>query len=389
MRQRILNNLEDQEPEMFSLLEGLVLQESYTPDKDGVDAVGHLIEETLASHMMTVERNRQTDHGDHLVFRSSACTSTNSPPILLLGHMDTVFPPEMGFNWYREDGENVYGPGVIDMKGGLVVAIFALKALARVGLLETIPITLICNSDEETGSLTSEQLLREEARKSLLALVFECGGNAGELVTGRKGKMGHVIDVTGQAGHAAFAGKNKASSLLELAHKTIAIEALNNDPDHELVVNVGLVKGGIGPNTVAEKSSALIDCRFVTREAGEYYQEQIKSIVNTCTVPGTRATSHVTSSRTVMEARPENKELLDLFIDQARSLHLPLREEFRSGVSDANTVADCGIPVLDGLGPIGQHDHSNKEFMVKKSLLDRTRLTALGLLAIHQQHTTG
>jgi len=388
MMDSLLNYFDSCEADMFSLLEKLVLQESYTTDKEGVDRVGLLIRDSLRDCGMKLTTERQVDLGDHLVF-SSAAALGKTPSVLLVGHMDTVFPPEMGFDWYREDDVNAYGPGVIDMKGGLVVAIFAIKALSHTGLLDSIPITFICNSDEETGSLSSKPLLRREAKKSLLALVFECGGPAGEMVTGRKGKSGHLITVTGQAGHAAMAGKNKASSLLELAHKIIAIEALNTISKHQLVVNVGLVKGGIGPNTVAEKSYAHVDCRFPTRAAGDYYDEQIKNIVENCTVAGTHAISEITSSRTVMESSTHNKKLLELFSEQAGYLNLAIGEELRSGVSDANTLSGCEIPVLDGLGPIGEHDHSDKEYMVKDSLVSRAKLTAVSLLEINQRQIKG
>ncbi len=387
MRSRILAYLKDCESEMFELLKSLVLQKSYTLDKTGVDLVGNLLHEALKPCDMTMEKVHQDDVGDHLIFRSKGCSTKIFPPILLVGHMDTVFPDEMQFNWYREEQDKVYGPGVIDMKGGLVTAIYALKALHHVGLLQEIPIIFICNSDEEKGSLTSKELLRREAKKSLLALVFECGGLNGEVVTGRKGKLGFHIEITGRAGHAASAGKNKASSIHELAYKIIAIEKLNN-PKQQLVVNVGLVNGGIGPNTVAEKAYALVDCRFSTEGDGQHCLNQVKKIVADCTIAQTESTYTINSSRSIMEANEQNSKLFRLFSDQAKLLKLPLSEENRSGVSDANTLAGCKIAVLDGLGPLGEHDHSDREYMMKKSLPARTKLAAMSLLEIYQKQTT-
>ncbi len=384
----LLATIDEQETAMFALLKALVLQESYTLDKARVDSVGRIIQEALAPCGLTMEKEKQDTVGDHLIFRSAACKSSLQKPILLVGHMDTVFPEEMKFNWYREDDENVYGPGVVDMKGGLVTAISALQALSSTGLLNTIPITFICNSDEEKGSPTSKELIRREAEKSLLALVFECGGKNGEMVTGRKGKIGFHIDIQGKAGHAAFAGKNKSSSILELAHKTIALEALNNH-EKQRVVNVGIVCGGIGPNTVAERAEAEIDCRFLTKEDGEFCCEQITRIIEKCQVDGTTANWTINSSRAVMEAKETNRLLLGLVQEQAQKLNMHVGEELRSGVSDANTIAGCGIPVLDGLGPIGEFDHSDKEYMVKKSLSDRVKITACSLLEIIRRQDDG
>ncbi len=144
--------------------------------------------------------------------------------------MDTVFAADTDFTAYREDDTQAYGPGVIDMKGGLVAGIFALKALSAVDLLKRIPLVFVFNSDEEVGSRRSLALIRKEARKSACAFVLEAGGLNGEVVTARKGNLSATLIVNGRAGHAAFAGADKASAILEMAYKTLAIEALN-DPD--------------------------------------------------------------------------------------------------------------------------------------------------------------
>ncbi len=380
----LLAAINQQEEEMFSLLKTLVLQESYTLDKQGVDSVGFIIQEALSPCGLIQEKEHQEQFGDHLIFRTAPQGPGSLKPLLLVGHMDTVYPPEMAFDWYREDDNKVNGPGVIDMKGGLVTAIYAIRTLFFAGLLDTIPMVFICNSDEEKGSPTSKELLRREAERSAAALVFECGGKNGEMVTGRKGKIGFHIDIEGQAGHAAFSGENKPSSILELAHKIIAIEALNN-PEKQRVVNVGLVSGGIGPNTVPEKAEAEVDCRFLTREDGENCRKQITKIIEECRIGGTSAIWSINSSRAVMEANGKNRKLLNLVQEQATKLGMTVAEELRSGVSDANTLAGCGIPVLDGLGPIGEFDHSDREYLIKASLPDRVRLTAAAILEIHRR----
>ena len=385
MKKKLLSYLDGKEPEMFSLLQKLVLQKSYTSDSEDVNLVGNILLESLKNSGMGVETIRSSNYGDNLIFRSSACSLATSKQIMLVGHMDTVFPREMGFNSYKEDDQNIYGPGVIDMKGGLVTAVYAIKALSHCGLLDTIPVTLFCNSEEEKGSPESKIFLRKEAEKALLALVFECGGMKGECVTGRKGKLGFTIEVKGKAGHAAFAGQDKASSILELAHKIIALEKLN-DPAKQLIVNVGKVKGGIGPNTVAENAVAQVDCRFVTPEDKENCFIEINKIVAENVVNGVSASYEIPSSRNVMQASKKNRKILTLFKENAALLNQSIGEEFRSGVSDANTLSGCGIPVLDGLGPIGEFDHSDKEYMIKKSLPERTRLTAITLFDLYQRN---
>ncbi|MBU1567528.1 MAG: M20 family metallopeptidase [Proteobacteria bacterium] len=379
MRKKIAEYLHSEEKNMFKLLEALVLQPSSSRSKKGVDAVGALVVESLQSSGMSLEIDRQSEVGDHLLFRSSACHKSQ-PSILLFGHMDTVFPIDSPFNWYKDDGEKIFGPGVIDMKGGLVCAVYAIKALAFCGLLEKIPITFLCNSDEEIGSSTSYELINAEAKKSLLALGFECGGLQGEVVTGRKGRLGYKLVVTGKAGHAAFAGADKASAILEMANKIIALEKLN-DLDRKIVVNIGTVQGGIGPNTVADRAEAEIDTRFLSVADASDTSERIVRIVTQCSVLGTKTELIKTGERLPMEQTPQNSALFKIIQNEAQLLAIPCLEEMRSGVSDANTIAQNSIPVVDGLGPIGDCDHSDREYMVRASLPARVRLAACSIVS--------
>lgn len=378
MREKISNFLAEEERRLFKLLEAMVLQPSSSRCKKGVDAVGAILIESLRSSGMLLEIAPESEVGDHLIFRSPACRD-GRPSILLFGHMDTVFPVDSPFNWYKEIGEKVFGPGVIDMKGGLVCAVFAIKALASCGLLDEIPITFLCNSDEEIGSPTSFAVITAEAKKARLALGFECGGLHGEVVTGRKGKLGYRLIVSGKAGHAAFAGNNKASAILELAHKIIALEQLN-DQDRKIVVNVGVISGGIGPNTVADRAVAEIDSRFFGLRDAVDTAEKIARISSQCTIPGTKAELVKTGDRLPMEQNSRNSGLFRLIFDEAQLLGLPCVEEMRSGVSDANTIFQAGIPLVDGLGPIGDCDHSDREYMLRESLPARTRLAAYSIL---------
>jgi glutamate carboxypeptidase len=379
MKEALVAFVEKSEKEQFRLLEDLVLQPSFSRFKEGVDAVGQKIAASLRETGMVLEVVRESEVGNQLVFRSPAYRP-GLPAILLIGHMDTVYPVDSSFNSYRDDGNMVFGPGVVDMKGGLVTAIFAIKALAGCGLLSKIPLTLICNSDEEIGSPASYPLVQTEAERSLLALGFECGGLRGEVVTGRKGKAGYLLAVKGLAGHSAFAGPDKANAIHALAHKIIALERLN-DFQRKIIVNVGVIKGGIGPNTVADLALAEIDTRFMEIADAEETAMKIEQIAMECSVPGTRAELHRTPVRLPMLQSAANKELFQLILREADTLGLPCLEEFRSGVSDVNTISETGIPVVDGMGPIGDCDHSDREYMIKDSLPARTKLAALSVLS--------
>ena len=374
MEDRLRTYLTTHRPRMFALLKKMVCINSGSHNKIGVDAVGRVVTDALAGCGLAVTVIAEEAIGNHLVVRTP-CPSTDTGGVLLAGHMDTVFPADTDFTDYWEDDTRAYGPGVIDMKGGLVAGIFALKALSAIGLLNHIPLVFLLNSDEEIGSGRSRAFFRQEARKSACAFVMEAGGLNGEVVIARKGNLSARLTVEGRAGHAAFAGAEKASAILEMAHKTLAIEALN-DPDRGISANVGTVTGGIGPNTVAEHAEARLDFRFNSPEDGDELKNHLVHISADTRVAGTAATLEIISGRPPMPTGEANQHLYTRVEKIAGRLGLSLSPESRPGVSDANTIAQAGTPVLDGMGPVGGRDHSPDEYMLKSSLPQRTLLLA-------------
>jgi glutamate carboxypeptidase len=378
--------LEANEKSMFKCLEELVLIQSGSHNKKGVDTALQNIQRTFEGMDVSTEVVEQPQLGNHLVVRS-ACPPGSSGQILIVGHTDTVFPVDTDFNWYKADDTKCYGPGVVDMKGGLVVGIFALKALQEIDLLQEVPLAFIFNSDEEIGSRSSLDVIQHEANQSAFAFVLECGGLNGEVVTGRKGNLMVELHVEGKAGHAAFADQSKSSAILEMAHKIIQFESLN-DFKRGLTVNVGKVEGGIGPNTISEFCTAQIDFRYVAPEDFQYIESRIIEFTNTTIVKGTHSSVDFVSGRPPMQQKSKNRQLYTIAEKMAGPLGIPIKEQFRFGGSDANFIADLGIPVLDGLGPIGGRDHSDEEYMVKESLLQRTILFAGTLLASWEDHVS-
>ncbi len=380
----LIRYLKAREQDMFALLGKMVGVQSGSHNKEGVDQVARLIKSMFQANTVSCQMITQKKFGSHLVVRSR-CEKRFDKQVLLVGHMDTVFPKDTDFNWYREDSTKSYGPGVIDMKGGLVAGIFALKAIDNEKLLTEIPITFIFNSDEEIGSPTSKQLIQKEAKNSAFAFVLEAGGLDGEVVTGRKGNISLELTVRGEAGHAAFAGRNKASAILELAHKIILFEGLN-DPDKGITVNVGLVDGGISRNTVPDQAKAGIDFRFSDTPDEAFLEERIFRITQKQTVSRTKSDFVVLSRRPPMFSSVNNKKLFKAIREAASSLGLSVKEEFRAGVSDANSIAGENIPVVDGMGVIGANDHSENEYMIKKSLLERSTLLAYAIISCWGKH---
>lgn len=363
------------------MLRHLVEIQSGSRNKPGLDHMAREMARILGEILPEVRVVSFADHGNMVLARTRAA-ATGRPGTVLLGHMDTVFPADTHFRNYREDNDRAYGPGVYDMKGGLVVAVYALKALAELGLLDDMPVTVLCNSDEEIGSPVSRALIEDTVRSARAALVFEGGGPQGDVVTGRKGRTGLKLTVRGRAGHAAKGGA-KASAIAELAAKIVAMEGLNKD---DVTVNVGLISGGIGPNTVPDLATAEIDVRFLTPASQTMVEAELARIAGECTVPGTRGELQAVSGRPPMPPTDGNRRLYLLARKQAQILGYELPEELRSGVSDANFIAALNVPVLDGLGPVGDLDHSDLEFIQKNTLMERAVLTAALLACVDKDN---
>ncbi len=386
MSASLIKSITAQSADMLALLKDLVLIQSGTYNKTGVDHVGCCIASQFQNSVFSVETKAHDKYGDMLLVSSPACGRHDN--ILLVGHMDTVFPADTHFTDWHEGNNKVIGPGVIDMKGGLVVGIYALKALAAEGLIEHLPIKFLFNSEEEVGSPASDSWIEAQARRSAMAFVLECGGMDGQIVTGRKGRLGLTIEVAGQAGHAATITKNKASAILALAHHIVALEALNTGRSG-LTVNVGQIQGGMGPNSVPEKAWAAVDVRYLNTKEKTGFQQSLDDIITRPVVQGTHTSVETVSDRPPMVQSDQNRALYKVAAQQAELLNIAIKEEVRAGASDANLIAAQDTPVLDGLGPIGDCDHSDREYMFIDSLVQRCQLLTLTILDCWQRFQTG
>jgi len=378
--------LQDQEPAMRDALKRLVLIQSGTYNKAGTDRVCRAVCELLEPLPLERRILPQEKYGDMLI--ASTAAGGDGRRILLAGHMDTIFPADSPFNGWREDGHFFYGPGVIDMKGGLVVGIFALKALATMGLLRELPVTWLFNSEEEIGSPASRPLFQAEAGRAAMAFVLECGGMRGEVATGRKGRLALRLSSRGRAGHAAKVVEGKKSAILDLARVIIELEGLNGCFTG-FSVNIGQMAGGIVPNSVPEEAWAAVDVRFPSAEGLAFFQSRLDALMERFRAAGMALEVEVVSQTPVMEATANNKALFAVIAEEARRLEIPVVEHFRAGASDANTIAGAGTPVIDGLGPIGEHDHSDREYVVRESLRPRSALLALSLTAAWRRYEAG
>jgi glutamate carboxypeptidase len=375
---KVLSWLAPRAAEMEALLERLVNIDSNSFDKAGTDAVGEAIAEVLTPDGIAVSRIHKVKFGD--VFRAEVPGTQQNSHVLLLGHRDTVFAKgTVATRGYSRNGDLAYGPGVADMKGGLVVNIFALRAINAVGGLP-FPVVALFTSDEEIGSPTGRAEIENAAEGARAVFNSEPGRVSGNVVTGRKGGGSFHIKVTGRAAHSGVNHEAGASAIEALARKIVRLHALT-DYASGITTNVGVIKGGNTHNTVAPWAEAELDLRFMTLEQRAQILPEIEKIVHAADVPGT--TAEITPVATFLPL--EEKHSADLFAvyrQAASRVGFSVDGEFTGGCADSGFTAALGVPTLCGLGPVGGKAHTDEEFCRLDTLLPRTQALAASICAL-------
>lgn len=347
---------------------------SYTPA--GVNRVADAVAASLAELGASVERvpHRPVDGerqlGDLVIGRLAG----SGPRLLLIGHMDTVFEPGTAAERpFRIADERATGPGVSDMKGGLLAGLHALAALR--GIDRRPSVTFVANPDEEIGSPFSTAHIRELVADHDAAMVLECARASGDIVSARKGIADFEATITGRAAHAGVEPEKGRSAILEAARQVIALQALNGRWP-SVTVNVGVIDGGTRPNVVAGSCRMELDLRAASTAEFELAAAEMEGIVTHPTLDGVSATLRRAAFHPPMERTPGNARIAELAIAIAGELGFELHDTLTGGASDANTTTAAGLPTLDGLGPIGGDDHSADEWLDLASVVPRTTLLA-------------
>jgi glutamate carboxypeptidase len=374
LARNLARNVEAQLPRYLAELEELVNIDcgSYTPE--GVNRVADFCTDALGALGATVERLPSDGLGDLVIGRLGG----DGPRLLLIGHMDTVFDPGTAAERpFRREGDQALGPGVTDMKGGLLAGFHAVAALQAVGMSPAV--TYVCNPDEEIGSPFSGPHIRRLAGDHDAALVLECARANGDIVSARKGIADYHVEITGRAAHAGVEPEKGRSAVVEAAHQVLALTALNGRWP-SVTVNVGVIEGGTRPNVVAARCALKVDLRAASVAEFEAAASELERIVTTPSVDGTHATLHRVAGHQPMERSPAIARLVGLAQQIAGELGFGVNDAATGGASDANTCAAAGLPVLDGLGPVGGDDHSPDEWLDVTSIVPRTALLA-GLIS--------
>lgn len=352
--------------ELKQLLKLLVETESPSHDKAAVDRVGALVAEKARQLGAQVEIIPNVETGNHVLSK----WGSGKDGILLLCHMDTVFPlGTIQKTPFHENGEKIFGPGTLDMKAGIVIALAAIEQAQKQGLNR--PVTLLCTSDEEIGSHTSRTLIEQLAKESALALIMEGALLDGSLKTWRKGVGSLWVTVKGRAAHSGGAHQDGRNAIEEMAHLVLAIQKLT-DYEKQTTVNVGVIQGGTVSNVVPEEASIEVDIRVM--QPGEW--ERVEAAVRNLqpVLDGTSITVTGGLNRPPMPFDDLMKSTFEKAKVIAAKIGVELKAGGTGGASDGNFIAPLGISLLDGMGAVGEGYHSEREYIFTSSLEQKVQL---------------
>ena len=372
----ILRAAQSGEANLLQLLRQLVEIESPSDDKAAVDHANDLVAGWVEALGGSIKRHRQRAFGDVLELRFGPARSKRSR-VLLLGHLDTVWPVGTlaKMPWREADGK-VFGPGILDMKVGVMMALEAIRILRDLDVQR--PVTLLLNSDEEIGSPISRPITEKIAQQCAAVLVLEPAQGLA-YKTARKG-VGHFdLRVTGVGAHAGVDFEAGHSAIREMAR---LVETISNftDPSKGRTLNVGVIAGGTRSNVIAAECTAQVDARIVKASDARTVERLMRSLRVTDPACKLEVTGGV--NRPPMERKPGTIALFKQARKLAAEIGLNLQEASTGGGSDGNFTAALGIPTLDGMGAVGAGAHANHEHIVRAHLVERTTLLTAMLAAV-------
>ncbi|MEP6758326.1 MAG: M20 family metallopeptidase [Actinomycetota bacterium] len=371
-------------PEYLAELETMVNIDSGSFSPAGVNRVVDRCEQRFRAFGWDVERHEHEPApgaprlGDLLIGRR---LGTGGTKVLLVGHTDTVFDDGTAAERpFRVEGSRARGPGVSDMKAGLLTGFFAMHALQDAGLETFEHVTFVCNPDEEIGSPFSGPAIHQQALRHDVGLVLEGARANGDIVSARKATTDYVLTVLGRAAHAGVEPEKGRSAITAAAALVGELQALNGSWPG-VTVNVGTIDGGTRTNVVAARCSLQVDLRSPTVESLEAAQREIERLCASPAQPDITIEVVRDAGHRPMEKTPAIAALVERAVGLAAELDFDLRDAATGGMSDANTIAAAGVPVIDGLGPVGGDDHAPAEWLDLDSVVPRTALLA-GLIGL-------
>ena len=381
-KQKAFNFIDTNKAEMINLWEQLVNLECGALNKAGVDIVGKKIE-TILKEVGCKTRFVEFEKSGNMLIAEYGDTE-NKPCVIFTGHMDTVFADGTAAQRpFTINEGKAYGPGVLDMKGGIVILLYALKALNEIGY-KTLPIKIVLLGDEENGHLLSNagDFIVKESKGALAAFNFETGFMDDGIVVARKGMFQFCLEVFGVAAHVGNDPENGRSAILEIAHKIIDIEKLT-DFEKGNTFNVGVIEGGTVANATPDYAKITVDLRFLDPTHLPDVMKQIDEIVNKTYIDGTTTKF---SKKVELNAMKKTDGSLSLFevvknVYEEEGLVLPYPKTV-GGASDSAYTVLAGVPTVCAMGVKGGRNHSKDEFAVVETLFERAKLTIATVLKL-------
>ncbi len=380
MNEVLANAIRGRTGEMLELIRELVLVNSHTKNRAGCMSVARLLAHEAESLGLRTRWIESELHADHLIIETDLGAASSRGAVALVGHFDTVFP-EGSFETYSFENGIARGPGVLDMKGGLVVALEALRALGKAGVLARLPLRFVIVSEEEIGSPESRPILQRELAGAACALVFEAGRAEDRIITSRKGTGSAKVVAKGKAAHAANGHKEGKNAIWAMAKFVDGVQSLT-DYARGITVNVGVIKGGEAKNTVPDHCEVELDFRFQTIADADLTFARMKDIAIAAAagVEGTSIELTGGPARYPLERTPENVALFEAYAACAKAAGLGHAESgLIAGGSDASSTSAIGIPSIDGLGPRGSGFHTKDELIEVASLEPKALALAMFL----------
>ena len=381
----ILAWLDDQHEPMVELLRAIVDIDSGSYNKAGVDQVGTVLRRHFEQHGITCEmiESKPVDgtlYGDCIKAVVPAANGV-AAPVILLGHRDTVFPDgTVAERPFQVQGDRAYGPGVADMKAGLVMNAFVLAAFARFGGASH-PLIGLYTSDEEIASPSSRPVIEATAKGARAVFNAEPGRVPNGIVRGRKGALFFSLETTGRSAHSGAAHDKGVSAIEELCRKVLDLHALT-DYESGTTVNVGLLEGGVSVNTVAPAAKARVDVRFKTMPAMAAAEAAIEAIAAKTYLDGTTTTIADKAAFLPLEQSEASQALFDHYVACAGDLGMSVSGEYTGGSADSGFTAAVGAPTVCGTGPVGEKAHSPAEVCHLETLTLRAKAVALAILRL-------
>lgn len=355
---------------MVALLRDLVEIESPSTEPDAVAVLASRLLREMDGLGLEIELVPVEGAGP--VLRARAPGATGARPVMVLGHLDTVWPlGTINQRPVRIQGDLLFGPGSYDMKAGLVIGLFALRALRALGPLPAV--TVFFTPLEEVDCDPYRPLMEEEMRACAAVLDFEPAWPGGAVKTERKGSGSFVMRAAGRSSHAGADLSRGANAIVELAHQTLALSALT-DTTRGVSANVGVVRGGLRSNVVPDFAELEVDFRFRTLADGQQMESAIRGLL--ALNPEVALTCEGGVHYPPLERTPAVVQVFETARAIAESMGLNLLEVATGGASEASFAAALGVPTLDGLGGDGDHAHGEEEHVVLSSLPERAALAA-------------